>query len=174
MHLTIRKATAGDAACALEIRNAAIRHACRGFYPDDLLEQWAAAEMSDPFAEFVARVLYVATVGDEIVGIGGVNLESGQLDAVFVRPEWMGKGIGRRLVALCEELARSAGLTELMLEATLNAAPFYRRCGFVGDAIGIYRSPRGIALDSIPMTKRLGPGQTGHDANVRSTAFTRK
>ncbi|MGA2069083.1 MAG: hypothetical protein ABSG86_29280, partial [Thermoguttaceae bacterium] len=37
----------------------------------------------------------------------------------------------------------------------LNAAEFYRSCGFVGEAIGLYQSPRGITLDCIPMTKVL-------------------
>jgi N-acetylglutamate synthase-like GNAT family acetyltransferase len=155
MELTIRKATADDAATAWDIRNAAIRHACKGFYAEELLELWTADEMTAEFVAFVAQTLYVATANDVIVGTAAVDLESGKLDAIFVRPDMMGKGIGKRLVVLCEELARGAGLTSLKLQATLNAAPFYRSCGFVGDAVGVYHSPRGITLDCVPMTKSL-------------------
>jgi GNAT superfamily N-acetyltransferase len=155
MDLTIRKATADDAAAAWTIRNAAIRHACKGFYAEDLLERWTAGEMTDEFVAFVAQQFYVATVNGVVVGTGLVDLGDGRLDAIFVRPDLMGRGIGRRIVAFCENIGRSAGLTELKLDSTLNAAPFYRRCGFVGDAIGVYRSPRGISLECLPMTKRV-------------------
>jgi len=155
MDLTIRKATADDAAAAWEIRNAAIRHACKGFYAEGLLEQWTAGEMTDEFVEFVVQQFYVATVDSDVVGTGFVDLREGRVDAVFVRPVMMGQGIGKRIVAFCEDLGRFAGLTELKLDSTLNAAPFYRRCGFVGDVIGVYRSPRGITLDCIPMTKQF-------------------
>lgn len=157
MDLTIRKATADDAAAAWAIRNAAIRHACRGFYADDLLEKWTAGEMTDQFVEFVVQQFYVATVNGVVAGTGFVNLLDGRLDALFVRPDMMGKGIGKRIVAFCEEMGRSAGLTELKLDSTLNAAAFYRRRGFVGDVVGVYRSPRGISLDCIPMSKRIAP-----------------
>ena len=157
MNLTIRKATADDAAAAWEIRSAAIRHACKGFYADELLALWTVGEMTVPFVEFVAQKFHVATVNGSVVGTGVIDLGTGQMDAIFVRPDMMGQGIGKRVIAFLEELGRSAGLAELKLDATLNAAPFYRCCGFVGDAVGVYRSPRGISLDCIPMTKRIAP-----------------
>lgn len=159
MDLTIRKATAADAASAWTVRAEAIRHACKGFYPADLLERWTEGDLTDEFAECVAERFYVATIDASVVGIGSINPADSQLDAIFVRPDRMGQGIGRRLVAFCEELARSAGLTDLKLDATLNAAPFYRRCGFVGNAVSVYHSPRGISLECVPMRKRIArPG----------------
>ncbi len=175
MDLTIRKATAEDAAAAWAIRNAAIRHACNGFYVDDLIQQWTAGEMTGEFVEFVVHQFYVATVNGVVAGTGFVDLCSGRVDAVFVRPDMMGKGIGKRIVASCEDLGRSAGLTQLTLDSTLNAAPFYRRCGFVGDAVGVYRSPRGISLDCIPMTKWIAPsGQADPERIQPRVAHTEK
>jgi GNAT superfamily N-acetyltransferase len=170
MDLTIRKATADDAAAAWAIRNAAIRQACRGFYADELLEQWTAGEMTDEFIEFVVQQFYVATVNGVVVGTGMIDLSDGRLDAVFVQPDMMGKGIGERIVAFCEDLGRRAGLTRLKLDSTLNAAPFYRRCGFVGDVIGVYRSPRGISLDCISMTKQIAPSGGVGDGERRSSS----
>ena len=178
MNTTFRKATADDAPVAWEIRNAAIRHACKGFYPDDLLERWTAGEMTESFVEFVAQQFYVATVNGNVAGTGFINLRNGRIDALFVRPDMMGKGIGKRILACCEELGRSAGLTVLSLDSTLNAAPFYRRFGFVGDAVGVYQSPRGFLLDCIPMTKRLAPTepigeQCGADNGTSEPFFIR-
>jgi hypothetical protein len=63
----------------------------------------------------------------------------------------MRTGIGRQVLQDLEKLALQAVLTEL----SLDAAPFYRACGFVGNSVAKYESPRGIDLDCIPMTKKL-------------------
>jgi GNAT superfamily N-acetyltransferase len=126
--------------------------------------------MTDEFVEHVVQRFCVATVNGVVAGIGSIDVGDGRLEAVFVRPDMMGKGIGKRIEAFCEDLARSAGLSELKLDSTLNAAPFYRRCGFVGDVVGVYRSPRGILLDCIPMTKRIArPGQVGESIAAPDT-----
>jgi hypothetical protein len=56
-----------------------------------------------------------------------------------------------------ERLARDKGLKELHLESTLNAAPFYRACGFADDKPGKFQSPTALVLDCIPMVKVLAP-----------------
>lgn len=158
MKLSIRKACAADAASAWDIRNAAILSQCPAHYPAELLAIWTSGDMTEEFVEFVAEKFYVATVGDEVVGTGAIDLQSGQLDALFVRPDMMRRGVGRQMVAHLETVARAAGLTRLTLDSTLNAAAFYRRCGFVGDAVGTYHSPRGITLECIPMVKDIASG----------------
>ncbi|WP_205417355.1 GNAT family N-acetyltransferase [Trinickia diaoshuihuensis] len=72
-----------------------------------------------------------------------------------VRPSHMGRGIGREMLKYLEALASENGLVALRLDATPNAAPFYREHGWKGDSISTYRSPRGLELAYIPMTKRL-------------------
>ncbi len=153
MKTRIRKASADDAAVAWEIRNAAILSQCKGHYPPESLAIWTDGEITEGFIQFVVEHLYVATVNDAVVGTGMIDCNSGRLDAIFVRPDMMGHGIGKQMMSFLEALGCAAGLTTLALDSTLNAAEFYRRCGFVGEAIGRYQSPRGIALDCIPMTK---------------------
>ncbi len=69
--------------------------------------------------------------------------------------DFMGQGIGQRMPDPLEQLARDAGLAEVHLEATLNAAAFYRRRGFVGDTQAVYQSPYGVQLACVPMRKPL-------------------
>jgi GNAT superfamily N-acetyltransferase len=157
MALKIRKASAADAAAAWQIRNAAILSQCKGHYPPESLAIWTDGEITEHFIQFVVEQFYVATVDDAVVATGMIDGKTGRLDAIFVRPEMMGRGIGKQMVSFLEDIGRAAGLTELALDSTLNAAEFYRRCGFVGEAIGQYQSPRGITLDCIPMTKVLRP-----------------
>ncbi len=54
------------------------------------------------------------------------------------------------------EVARDNGVATLKLDATLNAANFYRSIGFCGYAKGTYRPPRGIFLECMPMIKARG------------------
>jgi ribosomal protein S18 acetylase RimI-like enzyme len=74
---------------------------------------------------------------------------------MFVLPDYFRRGIGRAMMRHLERIAREHGLKNLMLDATLNAATFYRSQGFQGDTAGTYHSPRGIALECVPMMKSL-------------------
>jgi GNAT superfamily N-acetyltransferase len=159
MKATVRKAQADDAAAAWEIRNASVLSGCKGFYSDELLANWIDGRMTEKFVRAVDEFFYVACVDSVVVGTGIIDLGTGKLDSIHVRPDKMGRGIGKQIVLFLEEMARAAGLKTLTLDSTLNAAPFYRRCGFVGEAVGKFVSPRGIVLDCIPMTKVLSlPG----------------
>ena len=151
----IRKACADDAVVAWEIRNASILSQCKGHYPAESLAIWTSGAITEGFIQFVVEQLHVATVNDAVVGTGTIDRNTGRLDAIHVRPDMMRRGIGKRMVSFLEDIGRAAGLTTLTLDSTLNAAAFYRSCGFVGEAVGIYQSPRGITLDCIPMTKVL-------------------
>jgi GNAT superfamily N-acetyltransferase len=155
--LSVRKAKREDAQAAWDIRNAAILNQCVGHYPMDDLKTWTSGTLSQQFMDAVEKHFYVATDNHQIVGTGMINLETGKIDAIFVRPSHMKMGVGRKVIAYLESLARAQGLTELSVESTLNAVPFYRACGFAGDKPGKYQSPTGLVLDCIPMVKVLAP-----------------
>ena len=153
--IAIRKARKDDAQVIWDIRNAAIISQCIGCYCLEEMEIWTSDEMTEDFIKAVADSFYVATLDGYVVGTGMIDLESAKVDAIFVHPDQMRTGIGRQVLLHLERIAIDAGLTHLRLDSTLNAAPFYRACGFVGDSVAKYKSPRGIALDCIPMMKRL-------------------
>ena len=151
----IRKAWRADADAAWEIRRAAVMSECAGAYSLNQLEEWTGGTTSRAFADAVEERLLVATVGDHVAGTGMIDLTTGKIDAIFVHPAYMKRGIGAAMMRHLESLARSEGLRELKLDSTLNAAPFYRSLGFEGDEVAPYQSPRGLTMDCVPMTKRL-------------------
>lgn len=155
MHL--RKATLDDAPACFTNRREAILAQCPGFHAPDDLAIWTAGDMSHAFARRVAEHFHVVKVAGCVVGTGMIDLVSGRIDAVFVLPDHMGRGIGRVLMNHLEGLAIGAGLQSTQLEATLNVAPFYRGLGFEGDLPSIYASSLGVRLACVPMKKRLQP-----------------
>ncbi len=151
----IRKASIDDAATSFAIRRAAILARCQGHYPPDDLAIWTSGDMSPAFAARVADKFHVAEVGGLVVGTGMIDLASGRIDAVFVLPAYMGRGVGRALMDHLEQLARQAGLGCIELESTLNAAAFYRALGFEGEGRATYASSLGVSLACVPMVKWL-------------------
>lgn len=50
--------------------------------------------------------------------------------AMYTHPDHVRRGIGRRILALCESAARDAGFTSTMMVATLSGEPLYRAAGY--------------------------------------------
>ncbi|MBV8047127.1 MAG: GNAT family N-acetyltransferase [Paludibacterium sp.] len=158
MMLRIRQARGIDAAGVLGLRRAAILAHCPTHYPMPLLQRWVEGGVTPAFEAFVAEKVYLGERDGALLACGALDSDSGQIDAVFVDPTANGHGYARAMMAFLEERARTLGLETLRLDATLNAAPFYRRLGFIGDSQGRYDSPRGFSLPCIPMSKTLLPG----------------
>ena len=97
------------------------------------------------------RYVLVAVVDQAIIATAA--LEGDRLVTFFVHPQHQRRGIGTRLLARLEQVAREAEVTTLHVEASLTGASFYERHG--------YRRARdpfeGTAGLQIPLVKTLGP-----------------
>ncbi|MEX3857010.1 GNAT family N-acetyltransferase [Paraburkholderia sp. BR10923] len=151
--LTIRKANRDDAFDAWDIRKTSVHAACAEHYPRAALSAWVDGSPGDKWVSVVERDFHVAVDRGSVVGTGMLTLASGRVDAIFVRPSHMGRGIGRKMLDFLQALAAGHGLDAMRLDATLNAVPFYRNCGWSGDSISTYRTARGLELACVPMTK---------------------
>jgi GNAT superfamily N-acetyltransferase len=82
--------------------------------------------------------------------------EAAHVRAMFVRPDWTRRGLGRRIMAASEDAARREGFRELQLVATLPGIPLYEAMGFVpvGEVEDIVLSD-GVLLSCLEMRKRL-------------------
>lgn len=156
--LHIEKATIEEASACFAIRREAILARCTGFYPQHDLAIWTSGAMSEAFARRVAEHFHVAVADGQVVGTGMIDLATGKIDAVFVLPGYMGRGVGRAMMEHLESLALGAGLGSIHLESTLNAVAFYRSLGFEGEGQSIYESSLGVRLACVPMVKRLRDG----------------
>jgi len=79
-----------------------------------------------------ARVLWwFSACGDEAVGFYAVTGEGSarEIEHLWVAPDWMGRGVGRRMLGHRLARAPAAGVEELRVVSDPNAAGFYLRRG---------------------------------------------
>ncbi|MBW4716806.1 GNAT family N-acetyltransferase [Saccharothrix obliqua] len=127
--MLLRAARPGEAAAlsALALRSkahwgydAAFLEACRAeltLRPDDLTAQRATA----------------AQVGDRVVGFYTLagQAPGGELTCLFVEPDHIGTGVGRRLWQHAVDTARALNFQRFTLDADPFAEDFYRKMGAV-------------------------------------------
>jgi N-acetylglutamate synthase-like GNAT family acetyltransferase len=77
----------------------------------------------------------VAIVDDRIVGFATVVATGrvGELEDLFVDPDWMRRGVDRALVVDAIDKARGQGLSRINVMANEHALVFYKNVGFVYD-----------------------------------------
>lgn len=124
---SIRKALVGEAAILHALTG---RSALHWGYEPEFLEWEPEAIAVTP--EFIANAtVYVLEEDDRILGYYALTGEPSELwlDKLFVEPDRIGTGCGKRLWLHAVITAREMGATELLIAADPNATPFYRAMG---------------------------------------------
>ena len=153
--LEIKRATPTDANAAFDIRRAAIRSQCIGAYTAEQMALWTRGKAEDGYSALMDKPFYLGWLNGEPIATGMLDLANNEVGALFVLPAFTGRGYGKAMLDHLEQVARELAIEEVVLDATLNAASFYRACGYVGDEQAIYHSPSGLQLACIPMKKQL-------------------
>lgn len=123
------------------------------------------------------RTYFVITAGEEIAACGGWSRrqtlfgsdhapgkndalldpaqDAARIRAFFVHPNWARRGLGTRILKVCEAAAMAEGFTRLELGATLTGIPLYEAHGFA--AIEEQRVPlaNGVSLPIVRMGKNI-------------------
>lgn len=127
--MTLRPARPEEAA---EITALALRSKAHWGYGDAFLEA-CREELTWTADRVLHDDVLVVAAGDALVGFAARSgtAPSGVLDAVFVDPDHLARGIGRRLLDAALERARAAGFRALEVEADPNAEGFYLARGAI-------------------------------------------
>ncbi|MGK5014651.1 GNAT family N-acetyltransferase [Janthinobacterium sp. HLS12-2] len=156
MPITLRPALPDDIVALWALRTVAVRVSCATHYAPEQIAVWTASPVPPAYAAMLAAGGgIVAMQDDAITGYAMLDANKQEVDAVFVDPACAGLGIGKRLLAALELLARQRGIVRLHLSASLNAVPFYAATGFVALREEAYAHPSGISLASVAMEKAL-------------------
>ena len=152
--ISIRCARIEDASSIAQVHVASVEAINTSLYTPEEIESWSKPRTIANYQELIRnREFLVAEAENGMVGFGVLNPSSSTIEAVYVSPEATGGGIGMELMRKLEERAASLGLNHLQLNASLNAVPFYRKAGYVGDAQQKYRLQTGVEIACVPMSK---------------------
>ncbi|WP_421836343.1 GNAT family N-acetyltransferase [Novosphingobium sp.] len=81
--------------------------------------------------------------------------DAAKIRAMYVDPAHARRGIGKRIMALCEDSARAAGFSRAELMATLAGLPLYKACGYTQIEAVEATSREGVKVPIIRMGKPL-------------------
>lgn len=177
MDFTHRLAVASDIPAIAALMDRAIAELQRDFLSP---EQIAASRLSMGLdTQLIADGTYfVVKAVDRLAGCGGWSRratlyggdagavardarlldpasEPARIRAMYTDPDFARRGVGRRVLELCEAAARKAGFTRAELMATLAGEPLYRACGYQPVERVARLSDQGTAVPGVRMAKAL-------------------
>jgi GNAT superfamily N-acetyltransferase len=80
--------------------------------------------------------------------------DAARVRAMYTHPAFVRRGVGRLILALCEDAARAEGFARAELVATLAGLPLYSACGY--QPIERFSDDRGgVEVPLVRMSKRL-------------------
>ena len=81
--------------------------------------------------------------------------EAARIRAMYTDPGFVRRGVGRRILALCEDAARAEGFVRAELGATMGGKPLYEACGYQPIELLMVDTPMGVAVPILRMGKAL-------------------
>lgn len=154
----LREASTGDSDAVLSVHREAIRSVTSDRYTDEEVAAWVAAQDDPhqyPFEDETQYIAVAETADERIVGFVGVDLTNGVLETLYVHPDVQGDGIGTTLLTHAENTVRKHGHSVLIVGASLNAIPFYRRHGYSLENETFMLAMKDTSLEFVRMEKTL-------------------
>lgn len=141
-----------------QVHTEAIRTGAAGHYDPEAVDVWVGAFNPENFPENIERMEFF--VAEDLEGrIGGFvafDLETREVDSVYVAPWTRGSGLGSLLLQFAEDSARQAGLPDIWLDSSINAVGFYARYGWT-EVERHARVRNGVPIPVVKMEKALEP-----------------
>ena len=129
--ITIRRAKQVDKGAIWQVHIRSVRGVCKTHYSERELEMWTEVLKPDRYAEQISKgPFYVAVEDETIIAFGNLNKKSGEIEALYVDPEHLRRGVGRKILQTLENAALDSGLKRLCLTSSLNAVGFYEGAGY--------------------------------------------
>lgn len=129
MHITL--ATKQDISKIVEIHKKCISETNAKVYDENIINNWLNLINEDNvLSQFENTTWLVIKEDNIIVGFAQYDLEDMDLYQIQIDPNYQGKGYGKELYNYIEEDFRKNNKSKILLNATLNAVPFYKNLGF--------------------------------------------
>ena len=105
---------------------------CTNDYTQEQLDAWAPKNPDVVRFEASLNMNHTLVVEEngEIVGFGNIG-ETGYLDRLFVRVDYLHKGVASLIVAQLEKYAKAKGMTFMNTAASITSKPFFEAKGYI-------------------------------------------
>lgn len=133
--MIIRASAPEDAVFLQEIHTACSTRTMRSYYSEEQTAAWLKDRRSEGYLEAVAQGenFVIAETDGQVIGFA--FWRSAALCALFVHPDYQGKGVGKELLSVCVTALAGSGVELIKLRASMNAIGFYEKCGFIRQAL---------------------------------------
>lgn len=150
----IRKAAPRDRDGIWTVFLTSVLELCGSHYERAEVLAWARSLEPETFAASItASEAIVAEEDGRIVAFGQLKLKESTVEALFVAPGHAGKGLGRSILRMFEELAADNGSGWMQISSTLNAVGFFEKEGYKQARMEQLQLPDGQMLPRIRMSK---------------------
>ena len=159
-----------------DLMNAAIRDLLPQFLsPDQVQASFAVMGLDTVLIE--DGTYFVVEIDGQLAGCGGWSrratlfggnhtkgrdarlldpaTEPARVRAMYTAPAFTRRGVGRKVLELCEEAARKEGFSQVELAATMGGKPLYEACGYQPIEAMLVTTPNGVQVPLLRMGKTL-------------------
>lgn len=157
----LRPFVPADTAELIELYAQSIEELTAEDYDEDQRLAWAstAADAQAFGARLGGMTTLVVMIEDDYAGFASLKADT-QIDMLYVHPFFVRDGVGSALAEALERLAAGRGATEITVDSSDTAQPFFEGRGYVATQRNLL--PRDDQwLSNMTMKKALTPAQTG-------------
>lgn len=130
----LRKAVPGEEAALHETHMRSIREVCVKDHGEEEVKGWGNRPLGNRWIEAIQKdIVWVIEDDGKIVGVSFLKVaaeETAFLHALYLTPEIIGQGWGKRLMEKLIQEAKEKGARKIKLESTITALEFYKSFGF--------------------------------------------
>lgn len=128
--MKIRRSTIEDSVDLAKLARATIRKVNGKDHDNAIIDEWSKGNTAALYrATEKERIRFVAVENKKIIGFTDM-LPDGELMSLYVHPQFLGIGVGKRLLAHIENVAKTMGIEIMHCQSSVNAKKFYEKHGY--------------------------------------------
>jgi len=157
----IRRAEINDALGIHEAHMRSIRELCSNDYNEVQILAWGGRKFNEEFRQKFIRndLVWIVELNGKIAGYCHLIVDTedsfGEIMALYLTPEVVSKGYGKRMLQLVEDEAKKLKIRKIQLNSTLTSKEFYLSQGYSISRSQFCVQINKVDVECIPMEKKL-------------------
>lgn len=154
--MIIEKLNLKDIPTVVNLHRRCVSKSNSASYPKDVIEAWLEDISEDNVKNLLDDTNWVVVKEKEsIVGFCQYDIGEELLYQIQIDPDYQNRGYGKALYGFVENAFKKQGKSEVLVNSTLDAEPFYEKLGFKKIRNTKFLLKKGIGVDMVSMKKEL-------------------